>query len=92
MTKKKQSDRWTVVQVTGRGPWCGMDPFWREYGGFRVAAFDTEQFVVRDLFSDDYVFKFPLYQRPYRWGTQHAEALLNDIMEAAGTVGSRVGS
>jgi hypothetical protein len=52
-----------------------------------VPAFDTEQFVVRDLFSDDYVFKFPLYQRPYRWGVQHAEALLNDILEAAGTEG-----
>lgn len=56
-------------------------------GEVRVPAFDTEQFVVRDLFSDDYVFKFPLYQRPYRWGAQHAETLLNDILEAAGSEG-----
>lgn len=52
-----------------------------------MPAFDTEQFVVRDLFCDDYVFRFPLYQRPYRWGTRHAEVLLNDILEAAGTEG-----
>lgn len=56
-------------------------------GGFRVPAFDTEQFVVRDLFSDDYVFRFPLYQRPYRWGTPLAETLLDDILEAAGSQG-----
>lgn len=46
-----------------------------------------EQFVVRDLFCDDYVFRFPPYQRPYRWGSRHAEALLNDILEGSGTEG-----
>ena len=53
----------------------------------KVPAFETEQLDVEDLFSDAYVFKFPLYQRPYRWGTQHAEALVNDLLDACGDGG-----
>ncbi len=34
------------------------------------------------VFSNDYVFKIPLYQRPYAWTTEEAEALLDDLLSA----------
>lgn len=34
------------------------------------------------VFSDEYAFVIPNYQRPYAWEVEHAEALLNDILEA----------
>ncbi|WP_423415334.1 DUF262 domain-containing protein [Hyphomicrobium sp. B1] len=49
-----------------------------------MAAFETEQLDIGDLFSDAFVFSFPLYQRPYGWGPENAEALLT--RELAGTL------
>lgn len=54
-----------------------------------MAAFETEQLTVREIFSDDHVFRFPLYQRPYRWEQHHAETFLNDLL-TAGEGASRV--
>lgn len=34
------------------------------------------------IFSDDYVFSIPGYQRPYSWGTEQARELLEDILDA----------
>ncbi|MFO1496606.1 MAG: DUF262 domain-containing protein [Lysobacterales bacterium] len=34
------------------------------------------------IFSDDYVFTIPGYQRPYSWGTEQAEELLGDLLSA----------
>lgn len=34
------------------------------------------------VFSDDYVFTIPGYQRPYSWGTEQAEELLGDLLSA----------
>jgi len=45
-----------------------------------------EQPIVK-IFSDDYVFRIPGYQRPYAWGTEQAGELLDDLttfMQAAG--------
>jgi len=39
------------------------------------------------IFSDDYVFRIPGYQRPYAWGTEQAQELFDDLitfMQAAG--------
>ena len=33
------------------------------------------------IFSDDYVFSIPGYQRPYSWGTEQARELLEDILD-----------
>lgn len=32
------------------------------------------------IFSDDYVFSIPGYQRPYSWGTEQAQELLGDLL------------
>lgn len=71
--------------------WMGIPPprprmfcAWVYSGVFSVAAFETEQLDIGDLFSDAFVFNFPLYQRPYRWGPENAEALLT--CELAGTL------
>ena len=41
----------------------------------------TEQNIVK-IFSDDYFFEIPLYQRPYAWTTEEVEALLDDLLDA----------
>ena len=38
-----------------------------------------EQAISR-IFSDDYVFAVPGYQRPYSWGTEQARELLDDLL------------
>lgn len=41
----------------------------------------TEQNLVQ-VFSDDYFFEIPLYQRPYAWTNEHVEVLLDDLLDA----------
>lgn len=36
------------------------------------------------IFSDDYVFTIPGYQRPYAWGKEQAQELLDDLLGALG--------
>ena len=36
--------------------------------------------ALKDIFSSDYAFSIPDYQRPYRWGKEQATALLNDLL------------
>jgi hypothetical protein len=38
--------------------------------------------TLAKIFSDDYVFTIPGYQRPYAWGREHAEELLEDLTAA----------
>lgn len=40
-----------------------------------------EQSLAR-IFSDDYVFTIPGYQRPYAWGRDQAQELLDDLLSA----------
>jgi uncharacterized protein with ParB-like and HNH nuclease domain len=37
---------------------------------------------IRKIFSDDFVFRIPPYQRPYAWGNEQAEELLEDLLTA----------
>ena len=37
---------------------------------------------LRKVFSDDYVFEIPAYQRPYAWTTEQTEELLDDLLNA----------
>ncbi|MBE9128786.1 MULTISPECIES: DUF262 domain-containing protein [unclassified Coleofasciculus] len=39
---------------------------------------------VSEIFSDDFVFSIPPYQRPYAWTTEQAGALLEDLLEFLG--------
>lgn len=39
--------------------------------------------TIGKIFSDDYAFIIPYYQRPYSWRTEHAGQLLDDLLVAA---------
>ncbi|MGK7882894.1 MAG: DUF262 domain-containing protein [Crocosphaera sp.] len=39
---------------------------------------------VKDIFSDQFSFNIPNYQRPYSWTTEETEILLNDLIDAMG--------
>jgi hypothetical protein len=36
--------------------------------------------AIQKIFSDDYVFRIPDYQRPYSWTTEQAQELLDDVL------------
>ncbi len=48
--------------------------------GNRVSIHGAE-YPVKKIFSDDFFFTVPLYQRPYAWTTEHAGELLDDLLE-----------
>lgn len=39
-------------------------------------------YPLRKVFSDDFVFNIPNYQRPYAWTTEQTEQLLKDLVDA----------
>jgi hypothetical protein len=39
-----------------------------------------ESYPISKIFSDEFVFTIPLYQRPYAWTTEHAGELLDDLI------------
>ncbi len=41
----------------------------------------SQERLVR-IFSDEFAFSIPAYQRPYAWDHEHAKALLDDVLEA----------
>ncbi len=41
-------------------------------------------YPIRKVFSDDFVFNIPNYQRPYAWTTEQTEQLLIDLIDALG--------
>ena len=49
----------------------------------------AQEQAIAKIFSDEYVFRIPGYQRPYSWATEQARDLLDDLlgfMKAAGSV------
>ncbi len=40
------------------------------------------EYTIRKVFSDDFVFTIPLYQRAYSWTTEQSEDLLQDLLRA----------
>lgn len=42
------------------------------------------EYPIRKVFSDDFVFTIPRYQRPYAWGTEQAGELLDDLLSFMG--------
>lgn len=42
----------------------------------------AKQQTLADIFSDAYVFTIPGYQRPYAWGKEQAQELLDDLLGA----------
>ncbi len=45
-----------------------------------VAKIHGAEYPIRKIFSNDFNFKIPLYQRPYSWTTEEAEELLDDLI------------
>lgn len=50
-----------------------------------IAKIHGAEHPVRKIFSNDFVFRVPLYQRPYSWTTEHAGELLADLLDFIGT-------
>ena len=46
------------------------------------ATITAKEQNLNDIFSDNYVFDIPLYQRPYAWTTEQAGDLLDDLIDA----------
>lgn len=43
---------------------------------------EAHEFPLIKIFSSDYAFRIPDYQRPYAWGEEQATQLLEDLIEA----------
>lgn len=43
------------------------------------------EYSIKKIFSDDFVFTVPLYQRAYAWTTEESEELLQDLLRAMGS-------
>jgi len=44
---------------------------------------EGKEYPIKKIFSNDFEFEIPLYQRPYSWNPERAEALLNDLLLAS---------
>lgn len=49
-----------------------------------VARIHGAEYPLRKIFSNDFNFKIPLYQRPYSWTTEQAGELLDDLISFIG--------
>ena len=43
---------------------------------------EAHERAIKRVFSDDYAFEIPAYQRPYAWEIEQAQELLNDLLDA----------
>lgn len=49
-----------------------------------IAKIHGSEHPVRKIFSNDFNFRIPLYQRPYSWTTEQAGELLDDLLSFIG--------
>jgi hypothetical protein len=49
-----------------------------------IAKIHGAEYPVRKIFSNDFNFKVPLYQRPYSWTDEQARELLDDLVSFIG--------
>lgn len=52
------------------------------------ARIHGSQYPLLKIFSNEFAFKIPPYQRSYRWTTEEAGELLDDLLEALGNKGA----
>ena len=45
---------------------------------------EGREYDISKIFSNDFVFSIPRYQRPYAWTTEHAGELLEDLLSFLG--------
>ncbi len=55
-----------------------------------IAKIHGAEYPLRKIFSNDFNFRIPLYQRPYAWTTEQAGELLDDLISFIGS-DSRLG-
>ncbi|MHC8510143.1 MAG: DUF262 domain-containing protein [Rhodospirillales bacterium] len=48
---------------------------------------EAKEYNLKRIFSDDYVFEIPPYQRPYSWTVEQTSELLDDLVMAMGEDG-----
>ena len=46
------------------------------------SEFKCSSLSVNEVFKDENIFRVPPYQRPYSWKSEHAEILLDDLLDA----------
>ena len=52
-------------------------------------VYPTASLSISELLSGPYLLNIPVYQRPYSWGREQAEQLLDDVIEASGLGSNR---
>jgi uncharacterized protein with ParB-like and HNH nuclease domain len=48
-----------------------------------ISSIAAEKLAIKDVFSDNYLFTIPNYQRPYSWEEDHCVQLIDDIQNFA---------
>src|SRR5690606_31367675 len=56
----------------------------------RTPAWTAKEQPLAKIFSDEYMFSIPAYQRPYSWGVDQAQELLDDLLGYMRTGGSKL--
>ena len=69
-------DRWTSG--------ADLRPQRRVSEKVEVSVYPTASLSISELLSGPYLLNIPIFQRPYSWGREQAEQLLDDLIEAAG--------
>lgn len=49
---------------------------------------ETNQLALKDIFSNRFAFRVPLYQRPYSWGSEQVNDLFDDLCTGVHSTGS----
>ncbi len=52
-----------------------------------ASTLSAHEYPIRKIFSNDFIFSIPRYQRPYSWTTEHAGDLLQDLLDALNAAG-----
>lgn len=55
-----------------------------------TSTLSAKEQSLSKIFSADYVFTIPDYQRPYSWGTEQARELMEDLLDYMQTAGGKV--
>lgn len=48
-----------------------------------MSTIHAHEHLIRQIFSDEFAFTIPTYQRPYRWGAEQALELFDDLLAAS---------
>ncbi len=52
-----------------------------------VSTLSAHEHPIKKIFSNDFIFSIPRYQRQYSWTTEHAGVLLQDLLDALNAAG-----